>query len=269
MDKDASELYRSMGVRPIVNAAGPISVYGGGKARPEVISTVSKAFKTPVHIHELNRRASEVIAETIGVEAAFVSSGAAGGLVLQAAACIAGTDEDKMRRLPDSTGMRNEIVMQRCQRFSYIQSYRVGGGILVEAGDEDGCSPEQLEAAFSENTAAAAYLFAAHSSKNALPFDEYRDFAHSRGVPLIVDAANYLPPRANMRLFMDEGADMVVYQRWQGGTRPPGRGHPAGQVRPDRGGQGERQPQHFRRPQHEGLQGGDHGADHGDPGLPQ
>ena len=224
MNKDAAELYRSMGVRPIVNAAGPISVYGGGKARPEVIATVSKAFRTPVHIHELNRRAGEIIAETIGVEAAFVSSGAAGGLVLQAAACIAGTDEDKMRRLPDSTGMKNEIVMQRCQRFSYIQSYRVGGGILVEAGDEDGCSREQLEAAFSENTAAAAYLFAAHSSKNALPFDEYRDFAHSRGVPLIVDAANYLPPRANMRRFMDEGADMVVYSGGKAVRGPQGAG---------------------------------------------
>ena len=66
MNQDAAELYRSMGVRPIVNAAGPISVYGGGKARPEVISTVSKAFKTPVHLHELNRRASEIIAETGG-----------------------------------------------------------------------------------------------------------------------------------------------------------------------------------------------------------
>ena len=129
-----------------------------------------------------------------------------------------------MRRLPDSTGMRNEIVMQRCQRFSYIQSYRVGGGILVEAGDEDGCSREQLEAAFSENTAAAAYLFAAHSSKNALPFDEYRDFAHSRGVPLIVDAANYLPPRANMRRFMDKGADMVVYSGGKAVRGPQGAG---------------------------------------------
>ena len=224
MDRDASELYRSMGVRPIVNAAGPISVYGGGKARPEVIETVSRAFRTPVNVHELNRRASEVIAETIGVEAAFVSSGAAGGLVLQSAACIAGTDEDKMRRLPDSTGMKNEIVIQKCQRFSYIQSYRVGGGILVEAGEEDGCDRKQLEAAFSENTAAAAYLFAGHSSKNVVPFDEYREVAHSRGVPLIVDAANYLPPRANMRRFMDAGADMVVFSGGKAVRGPQGAG---------------------------------------------
>ena len=224
MDRDASELYRSMGVRPIVNAAGPISVYGGGKARPEVIETVSRAFRTPVQIHDLNRRASEVIAETIGVEAAFVSSGAAGGLVLQAAACIAGTDEDKMRRLPDSTGMKNEIVIQKCQRFSYIQSYRVGGGLLIDAGDEDSCDRERLEAAFSENTAAAAYLFAGHSSKNVVPFDEYREVAHSMGVPLIVDAANYLPPRANMRRFMDEGADMVVFSGGKAVRGPQGAG---------------------------------------------
>ena len=224
MDKNGVELFRSLGVEPIVNAAGPISQYGGGRSRPEVIAAVATAFRVPVQIHELNRRAGETIAEMVGVEAAFVSSGAAGGLVLQAVACIAGTDEAKMKRLPDSTGMNNEIVIQTCQRFGYDQSYLVGGGRIVNAGETEGCSPEQLEEAFTDRSAAAAYLFAAHASRNAVPFDRFCEVAHSRGVPVIVDAANFLPPRANMRRLMDEGADMVAFSGGKAVRGPQGAG---------------------------------------------
>jgi D-glucosaminate-6-phosphate ammonia-lyase len=224
LDKNAVELFEALGVRPIVNAAGPISQYGGGRSRPEVIEAVATAFRVPVQIHELNRRAGETIAEMIGVESAFVSSGAAGGLVLQAAACIAGTDEDKMKRLPDSTGMNNEIIIQACQRFGYDQSYLVGGGCIVNAGESGGCSPEQLEEAFTDRTAAAAYLFAAHASRNAVPFDRFCEIAHSRGVPVVVDAANFLPPRSNMRRFMDEGADMVAFSGGKAVRGPQGAG---------------------------------------------
>ena len=190
----------------------------------EVIAAVATAFRVPVQIHELNRRAGETIAEMVGVEAAFVSSGAAGGLVLQAVACIAGTDEAKMKRLPDSTGMNNEIVIQTCQRFGYDQSYLVGGGRIVNAGETEGCSPEQLEEAFTDRSAAAAYLFAAHASRNAVPFDRFCEVAHSRGVPVIVDAANFLPPRANMRRLMDEGADMVAFSGGKAVRGPQGAG---------------------------------------------
>ena len=224
MDKNAVELFESLGVRPIVNAAGPIRQYGGGRSRPEVIDAVATAFRVPVQIHELNRRAGETIAKMIGVESAFVSSGAAGGLVLQAAACIAGTDEDKMKRLPDSTGMNNEIIIQTCQRFGYDQSYLVGGGRIVNAGESEGCSPEQLEEAFTNRTAAAAYLFAAHASRNAVPFDRFCEIAHSRGVPVVVDAANFLPPRSNMRRFIDEGADMVAFSGGKAVRGPQGAG---------------------------------------------
>ena len=79
MDKNAADLYRSLGVNTVVNAAGPISIYGGGRSRPEVIEAMSTAFPAAVQINELNLRAGEIIADILGVEAAFVSSGAAGG----------------------------------------------------------------------------------------------------------------------------------------------------------------------------------------------
>lgn len=217
-------IYRSMGVSPIINAAGPISRYGGGRYRPQVVEAMAEAFMVPVQIDELNIQAGKKIAQMLGVESAFVSSGAAGGLVLQAAACIAGTDEAKMRRLPDSDGMKNEIVMQMCQRFAYDQSYLVGGGRIVEAGVRESCSIEELESVFSERTAAAAYLFAGHACKEAVSFQAFCDVAHSKGIPVIVDAANFLPPRANMSRFMNEGADMVVFSGGKAVRGPQGAG---------------------------------------------
>jgi L-seryl-tRNA(Ser) seleniumtransferase len=224
LDNNAVDLYRSLGVNTVVNAAGPISIYGGGRSRPEVIEAMVTAFPAAVQINELNLRAGEIIADILGVEAAFVSSGAAGGLVLQAAACIVGKDENLMSRLPDSTGLNNEIIIQACQRFGYEQSYRVGGGRLVDAGEIDRCSPQQLVESFSDKTAAAAYLFAAHASKNAVPFDRFCEIAHSRGVPVIVDSANFLPPRANMSRFIREGADMVVFSGGKAVRGPQGAG---------------------------------------------
>jgi len=217
-------IYRSMGVSPIINAAGPISRYGGGRYRPQVVEAMAEAFMVPVQIDELNIQAGKKIAQMLGVESAFVSSGAAGGLVLQAAACIAGTDEAKMRRLPDSDGMKNEIVMQMCQRFAYDQSYLVGGGRIVEAGARESCSIEELESVFSERTAAAAYLFAGHACKEAVSFQAFCDVAHSKDIPVIVDAANFLPPRANMSRFMNEGADMVVFSGGKAVRGPQGAG---------------------------------------------
>src|SRR5206468_1477564 len=83
------------------------------------------------NLDELNAAAGAAIARMLGAEAAFVTSGASSGLILQAAACIAGDDPTKITRLPDTRGMRNEIVIQRAHRFAYDQAYRVAGGDLV------------------------------------------------------------------------------------------------------------------------------------------
>jgi L-seryl-tRNA(Ser) seleniumtransferase len=107
---------------------------------------------------ELNARAGEHIARLVGVEAAHVTSGSAGGLLLAAAACIAGTDPERIQRLPDSTGMREEIVIQRCDRIHYDQALRTAGARLVLVGDAERCSPAEIEAALGARTAALVYI---------------------------------------------------------------------------------------------------------------
>ena len=221
---DPAEVYRAIGVEPIVSASGTTTRYGGTRLRPEVMGVMNKAATVMVDILDLNRQAGKVIAEATGAEAGLVTSGAAGALVLQAAACMAGSDPIKMDQLPNTDGLKNEIIIHNSHRFAYDQCYRAAGATLVGVGDGRRCHPWQLEAAFNERTAAVAYLKAPFVSRRALPLEEVCEIAHARGVPVIVDAASYLPPRANLRKFTRQGADMVIYSGGKAVRGPQGAG---------------------------------------------
>ena len=217
-------MYARLDVKPIINAAGSVTRYGGTKTRPEVLEVMVEAAAVLVEMGELNEKAGEVIARLTGAEAGFVCSGAAGGLVLQAAACIAGKDPAKMHRLPDSQGMKNEIIIQNMHRFHYEQAYRAAGGKLIGIGHGKGCSAWELEGAINENTAAVAYLFAPFTSRRTLSLEEVCQIAHQHGVPVIVDGASTLPPRANLHSYLEGGADMVIFSGGKGVRGPQGTG---------------------------------------------
>lgn len=216
--------YQNLGVRPVIAAGGPVTKQGGSRLRPEVMAAMNDAAGILVDMEELNQRAGEVLARHTGAEAGVVSSGAAGALVLQAAAVVAGNDPANMARLPDTTGMKNEIIIHRCHRFPYDQCYRAVGAQFVEIGDGRAAHPWELEAAFSERTAAVVYLYSPFISRNALPFEQVRDMAHARGVPVLANAASFLPPRANLKRFIAAGADMVIYSGGKTVRGPQGTG---------------------------------------------
>jgi L-seryl-tRNA(Ser) seleniumtransferase len=165
----------------------------------------------------------------LGAEAAFVTAGASSGLILQAAACIAGDDPAKITRLPDTHGMKNEIVIQRAHRFAYDQAYRVAGGVLVEIGLARRTQPFELEDAITGNTAAVAYLISPFTSPpGVLTLAQVVAIAHRRGVPVIVDAASMLPPRENLTKFLRLGADLVSFSGGKGIRGPQSTGILAG-----------------------------------------
>lgn len=221
---DADTLYQRMGIAPIINAAGSITRLGGTRTRPETLELMSRAARVMVNIDDLNRAAGKELARLTGAEAGFVCSGAAGGLLLQAAACIAGNDPVKMRKLPDTDGLKNEIVIHTMHRFPYDQAYRAAGAKLVEFGDYLFAHPWQLEGVINERTAAVAYLCAPFSSNKVMPLERVCEIAHAHDVPVIVDAASMLPPRANLYRYLRDGADLVVYSGGKGLRGPQGSG---------------------------------------------
>ena len=224
MATDPGDIYRDLGVEPVISASGTTTLYGGTKLRPEIMQTMNDAASVMVNLDELNAKAGEVLAKHTGAEAGMVTSGSAGGLVLQAAAVIAGDDPAKMYQLPNADGLKNEIVIHNVHRFPYDQCYRTAGAELVGVGDFLRCLPWQLESAINENTAAVAYLHAPFVERRAMPLEQVAEIAHAHDVPVIVDAATMLPPRANLRKYIAEGADMVVYSGGKGLRGPQGTG---------------------------------------------
>jgi len=229
VSKPVPEIYRRLGVRPVIHGSGTTTRYGGSRLRPEVLETMREASTALVNLDELNEAAGAAIARMLGAEAAFVSAGASSGLILQAAACIAGTDPAKITRLPDSRGIRNEIVIQRAHRFAYDQAYRVAGGVLVEIGLARRTQPFELEDAITEHTAAVAYLVSPFTSPpGVLTLEQVVAIAHKRNVPVIVDAASMLPPRENLTKYLRQGADLVSFSGGKGIRGPQSTGILAG-----------------------------------------
>jgi hypothetical protein len=127
-------VYQELGVAPVINASGTLTRLGGSRMAPEVLAAMAEAAASFVRIDELQARAGEVIAEVTGAEAGYVVTGAAAGLALGMAACVAGLDVAKMDRLPDTTGMKNEVVVQRGHRNAYDHAIRMAGVHFVEVG---------------------------------------------------------------------------------------------------------------------------------------
>ena len=226
-------IYDRFGVRTIINAKGPSTRLSGGFLHAEVAAAMTEAGTFCVDMAELHAGASKVIAELTGAEAGIVTSGAAAGLLLGTAACITGLDPGKMGRLPDTRGMKNEVVIVRSQRNFYDHAVRTNGVQLVEVGLPDryaGAGVRDAEAweikdAISERTAAVFYVAGGGAQP---PLSEVVRVAHSSGVPVLVDAAGQLPPAGNLRRFLAEGADLVAFSGGKAIGGPQGSGILAG-----------------------------------------
>lgn len=205
-----------LGARRIINAYGTNTRLGGGLLANEVADAMAAAARGCVEMPDIQAAASRAIADATGAEAGIVTAGAAAALMLGAAACMARLDPAAMNRLPDSAGLPNEFIASRSQRNMYDRALRVAGGVIVEVGIPDrlsgpgvrDASAGELSEAITPRTAAVFHL-AGENAEPPLP-DVVR-VAHARGVPVLVDAAAQLPPAANLRRFIAEGADLVCF----------------------------------------------------------
>jgi L-seryl-tRNA(Ser) seleniumtransferase len=221
-------VYEKLGVKRIVNGWGTITRVGGTLMPPEVVAAMAEAARSFVDIDELYVKAGEVVAKHTHAEAGLVTTGCAASLMLGTAAAVAGMDPAKHRRLPDTTGMKNEVVIHTSHRNGYDHSFRAAGVKFVEIGYANSTQPWELEAAIGPNTAAVAYVIAPWLTGGFLPLDVTCRIAHEKGVPVIVDSSAMLPPPENLYKWIDLGADLVAFSGGKGILGPQASGILAG-----------------------------------------
>ena len=111
----------------VINGLATVTVLGGSVMPPEVTAAMAEAAQHFVELDDLQAKAGQRIAEWTHNEAAYVTCGAAAGIVLSTAACMAGTDPDKRARLPETDGMKNEVIVHQAGIVGYAQAIRHAG----------------------------------------------------------------------------------------------------------------------------------------------
>lgn len=203
--------YDDLGVKKIINAAGTYTKYGGSLISPEIIKAMETASYSFVDIDELLKKSGEYIAKCLDTEAALITAGAAAGLTLSAAACMAGSKQESIKSLPFTEGMKNEIIIMRCHRNQYDHAMIIAGAKFVEIGNAIETNPWELESAIGEKTAGVVFFVQSEMLEASLSLKEVISIAHAKNIRVIVDAAAELPPIGNLNKFTKMGGDIVLF----------------------------------------------------------
>src|SRR5215510_7184432 len=148
-----NSLFHRLGTKPVINACGIYTDLGGSRLSPGVWSAMEEANRSFVRLTDLLDSSGERIAQLLGAEAARVTPGAAAAIMLGTAACMAGSDGVLSQRLPDTAGMRNEVLIQRRHRYKYDRQVAMTGARLIEIGNDNGANALQIEEAIGDRTA--------------------------------------------------------------------------------------------------------------------
>jgi len=201
----------SLGLKPVINAAGNLTNLGGSVLSPEVVDAMREVSTAFVDMNELMQNACQRVAELLDVEAALITSGAAAGLSIATAACMTGNDRTKATRLPDTGRMKNEVLIQRGHRSVYDQAFLLTGARFTEVGHPFADDEAEVDTSIEESTAALAYTLGyriAYIQKGALSLESFGRLGRRRGIPLVLDAAAMLPPLGVLKEYA-VSADLV------------------------------------------------------------
>src|SRR5271170_4607237 len=189
-----NSIYDELGVRPFINAYRPLTRLGGATLPGPVIDAMRQASLQSVDLRVLQHQVGAAIATMTGNEAAYVSCGAASGITLAVAACMAGTDAGRADHLPNTSGLRNnEVIMHRCERgYKSDVAINNSGAAIIDIGDPLGSDEADLRAAINQRTAAIFVHDAAPGGQVSVR--RVIAIANERGIPVLVDAAFSVPP---------------------------------------------------------------------------
>ncbi len=206
------DIRRSLGLRPIVNASGTMTVLGASIMVPQAVAAMAAIATEFVELDALHDAASGVITELTGAAAGFVTASCASAITLAVAGTLTGERLLAIERLPDTTGLRNEVLVQLGHMVGYgaslHQTISMTGARVVPVGTVSMARPYQLEEAINAHTACAVFVVSHMTVQHAmLALEPFCAICHTSGVPVIVDAAS----EYDLRGFLARGADIVVY----------------------------------------------------------
>ncbi len=209
---DHHDIRSALGLRPIINASGTMTVLGASIMVPQAVAAMAAIATEFVEMAALHTAASGVISELTGGEAGFVTASCASAITLSVAATMTGDRLLAIERLPDTTGLRNEVLVQVGHLVGYgaslHQSVAMTGSRVVPVGTVSMAQPYQLDEAINAHTACAVFVVSHMTVQYAmLTLEDVCAICHAKGVPVIVDAAS----EYDLRGFLARGADVVVY----------------------------------------------------------
>src|SRR5262245_26200559 len=206
--RKTTSVYAQLGIRPVINLAGTQTVYGASKIWDELHESMAQASREYVVLAELQEKVGERLAQLTNCESAMVTTGAAGAICLGTCACLTGADNAKVRRLPDLTGMKSEVVSLKSHRNGYDHAVRSTGAKMVEVETLD-----QLRKACGPQTAMMYYLGGTshdYATEAPIPIEGCLAVTKRAGVPMLVDAANMLPPWSNIPKLAGLGVELIA-----------------------------------------------------------
>src|SRR5437867_2433998 len=205
-----------LNLRPVINGVGTVTILGGSIMPPEVVQAMAEASRFFVPLEELQQKVGDRIAELLQVPAAMVSCGAASAITVATAACVAGGDRRRLQKLPDTTGLRNEVVIQKSHRSGYEAQIELVGARLVWVENR-----AELDRALGERTAMMFFLNKA-GPQGVVKRDEWIRVGKARAVPTFSDAAADVPPPTRLSSIVKEGFDLVAFSGGKGLMGPQG-----------------------------------------------
>ncbi|RKU05715.1 hypothetical protein C6502_22565 [Candidatus Poribacteria bacterium] len=214
-----ANVYTRLGVKPFINANLPFTFLSATVVWPEVRRAIDEAAHYMVDVVELQRGVGRRLAEISGTESGMVSSGAAGSMALATAACIAGTDPEKIWQLPDTTGLKDQVIMWG-GRSIFDSALRLVGGKPVVVKSLDA-----LHRSINDQTAMLCTGYSADPDPvDPPPLAEMVSICRSAGVPIFVDAAGGIPPIDNIRRYARMGVDLYGFSGGKGLRGPQASG---------------------------------------------
>ncbi len=201
-----------LGLRPIINVSGTMTSLGASIAGPDVVSAMANILPHFVEIDDLQRLASRQIAASTGAQAGYITASSAAALTLSVAACMTGASLAAVEQLPNTQGMKSQVLLQMGHAIHYgahvEQGIRLSGARVRLIGSATLAGGYQLEAAIDADTAAAVYVVSHHVvDYGQISLPEFARICHAKNVPVIVDAAS----EYDLHGFLEAGADVVIY----------------------------------------------------------